>query len=193
MSAGLELLKSLKAVRQFFADVGQLLLTAEGMMAEQSWEPIGDAGCLVWTSAMVTKSSHWIPRFAARHYVCPQQFPNVVAIISVLIDDFEIGKDFKLTEPVVSASFFVLPEETSEEHCRVDRWNALWLGYGYVEADGTPYSIDSSHDDWQETHRWKFMTMFGWPLVDIGNQESLKAKIVDPLIQLMVNNRDKVT
>ena len=96
MSAGSELLKSLKGVRQFFADVGQLLLTAEGMMADRSWEPTGDAGCLLRPSASLTKSSQWIPRIASRHYVCPQEFPNVVAILAVLIDDFEDDEHYAL-------------------------------------------------------------------------------------------------
>lgn len=190
MNSGTELIRALKGVRQFFTDVGQLLLAAESMMAEQSWEPVGDSGCVVWTSASIAKSSIWLPRFAARHYVCAQKFPNVVGLIAVLIDDCEI-ESVELTEPIVSASFFVLPEETPEGHCWVDRWNAWWFGYGYVAADGTPYSINSDHEDWKDTHRWKSMTMFGWPLVAITNQDILKAKIVDPLIQLMVNHQGK--
>ena len=183
MSSGPELLQSIKGVRQFFADIGRLLQAAEGIMAERGWEVVGDATCLFWTSAHVGKAAHWLPRIATRQYVCPEQAPRIMAIVSVLIDDFDMG--YTLTEPAVSGAYFVLPDETPSNQCWLEKWNACWVGYRSVPLDGSPYTVDMNDPYWKPVNRFKYMQVFGRPLVEITNQDALKEKIIDPLLGLI--------
>ena len=188
MSTGSNLLESIKGVRKFFGDLGQLLTASDGIMAERGWEPIGDSTCLFWTSMSISKGTHWVPRIAMRNYLCPEHAPKTLAMISLLIDDFEM--DFSLTEPAVCASYFVMLDDIPPSECWVERWHACWLGYRDVPLDGTPYTIDTSDEHWKPSHRFKHMQVFGRPLVEITNQDLLNQKIITPLLSLIAANTE---
>lgn len=183
MSKGSELLSNLKGTRKFFSDLGRLLTAADGIMNEKGWESNGDSSCTFWTSASVSKGSLWLPRVAARHYVCPEHAPKTVAIITVILDDHDLG--FTITEPFVSASYFVLMDEIPESNCFLDKWHALWGGYREITLDGTPETVNDDDEHWKPSNRFKHMRVFGRPLLEIGNQESLLERIVNPLIGLV--------
>lgn len=183
MNTGPELLQSIRGVRNFFADLSGLLRASDALMGERSWEAVGDATCLFWNSASVEKGTYWIPRVAARHYVCPNHTPRTVAIVSLLIDDFEM--DYELKEPVVAAAYFVLRDDIPSDQCWMDRWHACWCGYRKVPLDGSPYTVDTSDKLWKPAHRFKHMQVFGRPLVEITNQVLLQEKVIDPLLALV--------
>ncbi len=183
-SKGEELFLSLKSMRNFLGDIGQLLSTADSLMGEKSWENIGGSGCLSEMSYSVNLGHLWMPREAVRTFKNEIDYPNMMAMIAVLLDDYK--RDFKLQEPVVSAYYFVFPEKAAAE--KLDFWQAHWFGWCEAPTDGTPIALDDSHTDWEPWCIWKYMEVFGRPLVEVTNETALKEKIVDPLVRLIQEN-----
>ncbi len=176
---GEELLASIKSVRNFFGDLGHLLVAADALLGERSWQPIGDASCLVWLSYSVYQGQQWIPRMAYRRYLNPPEFPGVLAQVSLLLDDYEM--EFKLTEPVVSGSYFVLASEGAQ----LKRWHTCWFAYRSPPLDGTPLTINNTDRHWDPGWGWSHMQVFGRPLVEVTSQALLQQMITDPLLRLI--------
>jgi len=105
-------------------------------------------------------------------------------MIAVLLDDHKI-EEYKLEEPVVSGSYFVFPKEMATDKIKVDFYQSRQFGWCEAEADGIPVGMDNSDEYWLEEYGWNFMEVFGRPLVEITNEEALKEKIIDPLLQLI--------
>ena len=180
---GKELLESIKSMRNFMGDIGQLLMTADGIMGEESWEPLWGTGCLAEMSYTVSSGHKWIPREAIRPYKNYDSYPGIIAVISILLDDYQ--REYKIQEPAVTASYFALPEETAKEAMKIEFWKGRCLGWCKVELDGTPDSIDKYEPEWKTTYGWKHMEVFGWPLVEITKETLLKERIIDPLLQMI--------
>jgi hypothetical protein len=90
-----------------------------------------------------------------------------------------------LSEPIVSASYFVFPEDKKEENIKLDFWHTRCFGWCKTPPDGTRDSIDKYDPDWKTTYGWKNMEVFGWPLVEITKETLLKERIIDPLLQMI--------
>ena len=184
---GEDLLQSIKSMRSFLGDLGQLMMTAESLMGERSWEPAwGQAGCVAEMSSSISAGHLWMPREAARAYKNEQAFPNVFAMIAVLLDDYD--REYNLAEPVVSASYFVYPETGDQETPTIPFWYAKWFGWCGTSVDGAPVSQSRQDDGWQDSWKWDYMQVFGHPLVEITNEKMLAERIVDPLLKLMENH-----
>jgi len=182
---GVELLKAIKSVRSFLSDVSQLLSTADALMAEKSWESDRGSYCLGGLSYTVGAGHKWMPREAGRSYRNKDEYPNVIAIISVLLDDDD--NDYKLSEPVVSGSCFVFPEDISEKKLSLDYWNYSWFGWFKMNADGIPgkFSASAAKGRWSEVYDWEKVKIFGAPLVSVTNEALLKENIINPLINII--------
>lgn len=187
---GKELKKAIRSMRNFFGDVSHLLRTAEGLMGERSWEVNTGSGCLYEMSYSVNAGHLWMPREAVRTFKS-DSYPNVIAMIAVLFDDYKI-EEYELEEPIVSGSYFVFPDEMKMEKIKLDFYQSRQFGWCEACADGTPVEMDDSDKYWLEEYGWKYMEVFGRPLVEITNEEALKEKIVDPLLGLIDQKaRDK--
>jgi len=184
---GKQLLASIKSTRNFLGDLSQLLMTADGLMGENSWESIWGSSALGELSYTVSSGHLWMPREATRPYRNKGNYPNVIAMVAVLLDDYQL--DYKLLEPVVSASYFVFPKETAEEKIRLDFSQCRWFGWSKVPTNGTPATIDDSDPRWKPTYVWKYMQVFGQPLVEVTNETVLKEKVIDPLLRLIKENK----
>ena len=151
MTKGEELLVSLNGVRDFLNDLGQLLVGGDALMAAESWESYAGNGCHQGASASVLEGRRWLPRAVFRRYSNGDEYPTVVALISVLLEEH----DFELTEPLVCGTYFVFPEDTDEDAIDVDGWNALWPGWRAETYDGAPVAMDDSDDGWKEKWGWR--------------------------------------
>ncbi len=180
---GNELLESIKSVRNFFGDISQLLMTADGIMSEESWEPMWGSSCLGDMSYHVSLGHKWMPREAWRPYKNTETYPNVIVIITVFLDDYQ--REYKLSEPVVAGSYFVFPQGQTEDTIGLDFWHTRCLGWCTVNFDGTPDSVDTYKPEWKATYGWDHMEVFGWPLVEITKESLLKERIIDPLLQMI--------
>jgi hypothetical protein len=184
---GEELLAAVKGVRNFFGDLSQLLVAGDALLGERSWEPAGDPHCLAWLSSSVHQGHQWVPRVAFRRYTNPAECPRVLAQISLLLDDHDM--DFKLTEPVVTGSYFDFTGATAEEKLQLKRRHACWFGYRSPPLDGTPLTITDTDPSWAPSWRWRHMQVFGRPLVEVTSQASLQQVITDPLLHLIRQHR----
>ena len=180
---GKELLESIKSVRNFLGDISQLLMTADGIMGEKSWEPIWGASCLGDLSYNVSMGNKWMPREAWRPYKNKELYPNVIAIITVFLDDYQ--REYKLSEPIISTSYFVFPEDKTGDTIKLDFRQTRCFGWCKTPHNGTIDSIDNYEPNWKTTYGWKHMEAFGWPLVVITKETLLKEKIIDPLVQMI--------
>jgi hypothetical protein len=181
---GVELLRALRSVRGFFTDLSQLLVTAQMLMARHGWET-KDAYCLFGLSYSVSQGDRWLPCVAWRR-LTNAAFPGTVAIISVLLGDYD--KSTKLEEPVVSAGVFLM----SHDQAQLETWNACWCGWSGVPAAGQSNTItntDGRHPDWG----WRVHRYFAQPLVAISNQEALQRLIIDPLLVLLDDCKKETT
>jgi hypothetical protein len=180
---GKDLLQAIKSMRNFFGDVSHLLRTAEALMGERSWEVNTNSGCLYAMSYSVNTGHLWMPREAVRTFK-NDSYPRTIAMIAVLFDDYKI-EEYKLEEPVVSGSYFVFPEKMGPGKIKLDFEQSRQFGWNETSTDGIPVEMDDSDKDWYKEYGWKYMQVFGRPLVEISNEETLKAKIIDPLIELI--------
>jgi hypothetical protein len=78
---GKELLDTIRGMRRFLGDLSQLLMTADGIMSENSWEPVWGSGCLAEMSYNVSLGHKWMPREAVRPYINPENFVRIVAVL----------------------------------------------------------------------------------------------------------------
>lgn len=119
-SEGTKLLDSIRSMRNFLGDVSQLFMTADGIMSENSWELLWGSGCLAEMSYHVSLGHKWMPREVVRPYINEDNFAGIIAVISVLLDDFQ--REYKLDEPVIAASYFAFPEEMAKKGLKLDFW-----------------------------------------------------------------------
>lgn len=179
---GEELLQALKGTRHFFGDLSLLLVAGDRLMGERSWVPVDESSCLFGLSYSVSQGQQWMPRVAERQYTS-QEHPRIVAMISLILDDY--GEDFTLKEPIVSGSYFVISDEVSEDAIWIHHWNAYWFGWRSGSLNGTPITIDQKDPNWKAKWKWRHMQVFGQPLVEINSQQTLQERIVDPLLNLI--------
>lgn len=180
---GEELLKSIRSMRNFFGDISHLLRTAESLMGGKGWEVTTGSGCLYDMSYSVNTGHLWMPREAVRTFT-NNSHPNIIAMIAVLLDDYQ-RQDYKLEEPVVSASYFIFSKGTPKEKIKIDFWQSQQFGWCEASLDGTPEEMNNRDEYWEKEYGWEYMQVFGHPLVAIPNEEALKEKIIDELLNLI--------
>jgi len=180
---GRELLKAIKSMRNLFGDVSHLLRTAEALMGERSWEVNTGSGCLYDMSYSVNAGHLWMPREAVRTFKS-DSYPEMIAMIAVLLDDYKI-EEYELEEPVVSGSYFVFPKKMEMDKVKLDFYQSRQFGWCEAGVDGTPVEMNDSDKYWLKEYGWKYMQVFGRPLVEVTNEEALKEKIIDPLLSLI--------
>jgi len=187
---GEELLVSIKSMRNFLGDISKLLRTADVHMGELSWESLWGSGSLGEMSYSVAAGHLWMPREAARAYRNKESYPDVLAMVAVLLDDFQ--QEYKLTEPIVSASYFVFPSGISEKKMVLEYWQSRWFGWCSCLPDGTLLYVDENNDDlYEQEFNWNYMGVFGRPLVEISNEKLLKDLLIDPLVKHINNYLEK--
>jgi len=179
--SGTELLASIKSMRAFLGDVSMLLQTADKLMEAQAWEGLWGANSLFEMSYRVGSGTSWMPREAVRVYRNESRYAQIMAMVSVLLDDDAV--DYKLDQPVVSASCYVMQPGKKE----LLYWNCRWFGWWELEADGTVERIGKDDKDaaWKPSWGWDEMHVFGRPLVEITDEAKLKELIIDPLFKLI--------
>ena len=183
MTKGEDLFASLNGVRAFLNDLSQLLLASDMLMAARAWEPVGDNSCLNGLSYSVYEGRRWLPRAAFRRYTNAEDYPGMLAMTSLLLDEHD---EYKLTEPLVCGLYFVFPEETPKDEVSVEPWNALWPGWMEAPKDGSPVVLDENYEYWKQKWGFRYAKMFARPLVDVANQDALNEKVIQPL-QAMID------
>jgi hypothetical protein len=185
-STGPELLKAIRAVRDFFGDVSQLLITAQTLLATHGWEAKEEATCLFGLSYSLYEGRKWMPRFAARWFTDPSAAPGVVAYVSVLLDAYD--DDGSIDEPVVAAGYFVV----GNSQAQLRHWHTCWYSWRGQAADGRTYAVTADDPDWKSGWGWQRHEGFARPLVSVTDQDSLALLIVDPLLAMLAARQEAV-
>jgi len=180
---GPKLLEAIRAIRDFFGDLSQMLITAQTLMAAREWVAKEESTCLFGLSYSLYEGRQWMPRFAARWFTNPSA-PGVVASISILLDSYD--DEGSLAEPVVAAGYFVL----SDGQAQLRHWNTCWYCWRGEAADGRTYAITANDPQWKAGWGWQRHEGFARPLVSVTDQDSLARLIVEPLLALLAARQD---
>lgn len=179
---GPELLKAIRRIRAFFSDVSQLLVTAQTLMAQHGWQTGEGANCVYELSGSVYLGRQWFPRVAARKMTNATAFPDIVAMVAVLLDD--VNESVKFTEPVVAGGYFLM----SSKQEALGNWNASWFLWRGQAADGRSYTVADSDPGWKSGWGWRWHEGFARPLVAVTDQAKLEELVVSPLLAMIASH-----
>jgi len=180
---GPNILQLFQQTRKICEDVALLLRTQEEQMSSKGWET--DRSTAVCdSSSSIHNPWGWIPINAFRFYV-NDKHPNVLAFISVLLDD-HWDNLYSIKEPIITAGFFDYGNK---------KWDTFDYSfsrvYGYLfkkhnwEPNGELFSFDRSM--LSSNHRGDFINgkVFALPLVSIKNEKQIETKITDKLLRFV--------
>jgi hypothetical protein len=184
-STGPKLLETIRAIRDFFGDLSQLLITAQTLMAARGWVAKDESTCLFGLSYSLYEGRQWMPRFAAR-WLTNASAPGVMAYVSILLDTYD--EEGSLDEPVVAAGYFVL----SDGHAQLRHWNTCWYCWRGETADGRTYAVNADDPNWKAGWGWQRHEGFARPLVAMTDQDSLVRLVVEPLLALLTARQGTV-
>lgn len=182
-----------RTLRKFCESVGELLDNANELMKEEGWKPIKKIPVFEVCSDLESANT-WLPDTFFCYYTHAEhqhRLPFVAVLLDDLIDDDPDPNCVK--EPLISAGWADYPigsnakKELGDEDFRI-HYGHLWLGNR--RDDGTVSSGDAKNlledeEDEDVVSKVVEITTFAHPLELITDSESLKQKVVQPLLNLL--------
>jgi len=186
---GPKILEAIRYTRNLMEQVALLLQTSDKLLGEIGWECIHGNTTHYESSASLLIPKHWIPKDAFRFYMLADKSWNAIIVVSVLIDDVSEGYS-AFNEPLITAACLVNDRNISYDDVRKNGYHYWWARYhGWDSGDKNGKISEIGHEDLEEEQESEILysvgrATFGYPLVAIKDANDLKAKIVDPLIDL---------
>lgn len=176
---GKNIIAMLQQLRSLCEQISLLLITAEGLMADESWKAKETGYMFAGISYTLSRPRFWIPQYFFRFYI-KADLGHVLAFVSVVLDDVENEKNLK--EPLLTAGCFDYGpgnEVGRKWAYSYARWHLKMQGRS---DDGRLLSADSKA--WpKESLPFTRVSTLGVPLTSIADAEGLKSRIIDPLIR----------
>jgi hypothetical protein len=171
-----------RELRRFCADVSLMLKTANEMMGEAGWTRISRWTNAIEVSADLDNAESWLPDafFCFYQHV---RLPHVVSFIAVHVDDLYDETPIEL--PLISAGWanYGVGKDGFEEWAKdySTCYSHVWIKNR--TDDGTIHSRDA-RETWgnDEVDGQVKLVTFAHPLDEITSSETLKLKIVEPLL-----------
>jgi hypothetical protein len=179
-----------RVLRRFCRDVSLLLNESNKMMEEDGWTRISKRTPAIETSGGLDNPDCWLPDAFFCFYEQAKK-EHLLPYISVHVDDLE-AEDYDpdcIKEPIISAGWldFGVGKKAVTEWCK-----NYWICYSHLwmenrKDDGTPCTDDL----WKISEVDSFpsgtvnVTAFAHPLEVVINSETLKEKIVQPLLNAL--------
>ena len=180
--SGQQMLEGLAQARAFFKQVSLMLRTAEDLLYEAGLESI----CGNKTSNITShlhKAEGWIPQDIYRFYVesTEEERGNkgLVTFIGVLLDREGAWAGFR--EPWVTCGIYQFSREQDPKSFHYWEWVTAALDDEH-EPDGSFHDHQCTEEEQQEDNLL-YQAVMALPLVEISDAESLKRRIVDPLLK----------
>jgi hypothetical protein len=178
-----------KQIRNFCVQIANLLLTIDEQIGREGLESVNNTA-VAYSSSSLANPKQWIPASFFRYFI-NKEHKNLLIFVSILVDD-DIGHDYKLSEPLITAGYFDYGKD-KEVKDNWQYWYSNWLGYiGRNIKFGKTYE---STPNWKEEKPWnedkpevypfEAWKCFGLPLVSISNAQDVNSKIVTPLIEML--------
>ena len=181
--SGKQILESTRKFRQYLKDIGQLLSTAEEMLAIHGFK----AGNYYQAVSKIETAdirwpAWWLPEDAFR-FLPYENNVRLLVVISVIMDD--INNPESLEQPIVSAAWYKYRDESTEYN-----WNPSFarniLEIQPFKPDGRiiPIPLDRITPPKQiEGGAISSGKILGVPLVEIDNPKKIEERIITPLLE----------
>jgi len=173
---GKKIMDVLKYIQQFFSEIAQVIIKIDDSMEKSGWKPEYGTTVTRDCSHSLDNPEQWLPYWNYRVYL-KEKNSNLRKIVSFCYDSEHVD------QPIIIAG---LVEVKNKEFFR--EWKDYWsLWHLWIEDknkskkyDGTIYSrFDSDY-----MNHVKKARLFAYNLIDIKNENDIKNKISDKLIEL---------
>ena len=186
--AGEQVLESTRKFREYLKAIGQLLSTAEDMLAIHGFK----AGNYYQAVSKIETAdirwpAWWLPEDAFR-FLPYENNVRLLVVISVIMDD--INNPESLEQPIVSAAWYKYRDESSEYNWNVG-FSRNILKLKGLQFDGNmndipPEKITPPTEI--EGGAIASCKALAVPLIDIVSPEKIEEKIITPLIESLKTN-----
>ncbi|HOD83603.1 MAG TPA: hypothetical protein PKG77_19470 [Phycisphaerae bacterium] len=176
---GPNILKAIRQVRTLHGQVALLLQTAESMIKKSGWTPAWGNNAVSGSNSILAPD--WWAPIAASRFFHVAEYPNLLAFISVLLDDVE--EQNRLQEPLVTCGWIDYGKGTTAGgnffwwYCRAHLFQA-----DHVE-DGSIFSGARQQLYPKSNYPIKRISTFALPLASINSSDDLQAKVIDVLLK----------
>jgi len=189
---GKNMLNLFKELKEVNGKISLLLQDIEAHMKKEGWEA-DDSTVMSDTSASVYSPEKWFPCFLFRFYKNTKR-KNILAYVSVLLDDDIYGHYNIVDEPLITAGYFEYDKSKDIGEDWIYEYSK-WFGYTEnhkINGKIKPYK--NWKDDFGKIFKLKYEKVyeqienwecFGLPLTSIANSQDIKTKIVTPLLNIL--------
>ena len=176
---GEQIIKAVHQVREFYSELANLLLTIDSMMREQGWTSAIGSACLGEVSYSVNRPEAWMPFYVYRFYTSARH-PTILLSACAAV---ECSDPQRLQEPLLIGQAFQygsLKREEWQFPQNMANWH-LWMPQRV--DDGTVLAaVDPRSTFPDEGCLAEKLTTFARPLVEFTDTESVKDRLVTPLL-----------
>ena len=166
----------IKYMEQFFREVAQVIQKIDEDMKKEGWEHLYRSTVTAGLSKDLGQPDQWLPYWNFRIY-SKNRKSNLIKAVSICYDSD------KVEQPIIIAGLVEYKKPRND-------WNDYWaFWYLWLEdenkskkLDGTVYQLKSSDKDYKEMV--KRAKAFAYNIVDIKNEDDIKTKISNKLIEL---------
>ncbi|MDE2039669.1 MAG: hypothetical protein KGO96_05700 [Elusimicrobia bacterium] len=174
---GKHIVAGVSQFRKLYSEIGRLLEQADNFMGPQGWKP--RTNTCYSSSASVEKPEKWLPVVLCRLYYNPQQ-KGLFSFVSVILDDPD--QEAQVLEPLVSAGWCDYGKKNATDHGFVSGWASCHVILPAPTYDGAMIVTDDK--EWLEPEKYDIIRYgsLALPLTSMTSIETLKTKVIDPLL-----------
>jgi len=183
MNDGAQILTGLAQTRNFFRQISLMLRTADDMLVEEGWLSNWGTRSSNITSNYL-RPDNWMPRDIYRFYIAGDEEESgdnrLVIYVGVLLDQEDAWDGF--VEPWITCGVFKMIPKFGVKDFNYWEWVRAIFDDNY-EPDGEFHEYITSESEIEEGWDLLYQAVMALPLVYITDSESLKTKILDPLLK----------
>ncbi len=186
---GRQILTGLAETREFFQQVSLLIRTAEDSLRDEGWVTLFGNKCTDITGHLY-KPKNWMPTKIFRFFVEEEEDgdnKDKVLFVGVLLDGAGSWSGFR--EPWMTAGFYQFDAD-KKDVTKFDSWG--WISAQLEnerEPDGKFQEYELTSEE-REKDYLVYWTTMALPLVSIDSAQTLKEKIIEPLLQKVAEVAD---
>lgn len=182
--AGKQMLVAINQVRSLFEEIARLLATSDALMAETGWKALRGSTVTSDLSYGLNGPRQWMATYLCRFYQHPNH-PSMLPCVSVHLGTF-FECPAPLDEPLVAGEVFDYGKgKIAADSYEMDFCN--WPLYIKDRKDDGSVSVVVPQIEWpKDKCPAQQLSSFSLPLVDISDSSILRAKVIDPLLALIV-------
>ena len=187
---GQNIMRMVTQMRELCQQIGLVLGTADGLVAEEGWtqpEEKKEKSVTSGNSASLDWPRFWFPEHFYRFYTNAKR-PNVLLYLAVVLDNREGKPEYapeggEFSEPVVTSGYYVFEGDS------IGQWDYHWcLGHFWSSDPDYKGGVYERVPSGQNPKEGVFQVLrsLALPLTVISNSEALKEKVTQPIAEDML-------